>query len=90
MLPQLLPQLGNETMLQLRQAADITSDVKAFGHLNEDDDVPTLVGDFDEPSKNEVSTGNEIVASQGGISSNQKNMSASFGVDQPFGEPILH
>ncbi|KAH8393890.1 hypothetical protein KR215_005840, partial [Drosophila sulfurigaster] len=62
MLPEILPQLGQETVVQLRMYANSMSNNQktAEGAGNdakiseEDDEVPLLVGDFDEVAKTEA------------------------------------
>lgn len=50
MLPGILNQLGSESLTHLKKLANnVTTQFKA----SEEDDVPDLVGDFDEASKNE-------------------------------------
>ncbi|VBB33201.1 unnamed protein product [Acanthocheilonema viteae] len=54
MLPGILNQLGAESLTHLKKLANnVTSQFKS----NDDDDVPDLVGDFDEASKNESKVG---------------------------------
>lgn len=51
MLPGILNQLGPESLTHLKKLANnVTSQFKQ----NEDEDVPELIGDFDEASKNEA------------------------------------
>ncbi|MFH4974548.1 hypothetical protein AB6A40_001257 [Gnathostoma spinigerum] len=53
MLPGILNQLGAESLTHLKKLANnVTSQFKT----NEEDDVPDLVGDFDEASRNETKT----------------------------------
>ncbi|KAL7293463.1 hypothetical protein TKK_0013222 [Trichogramma kaykai] len=56
MLPGILSQLGPEGLTQLKQlAASTVANSAAFkGGLGEDDELPDLVGNFDEASKEEV------------------------------------
>ncbi|OZC11317.1 NAC domain protein [Onchocerca flexuosa] len=54
MLPGILNQLGAESLTHLKKLANnVTNQFKS----NDDDDVPDLVGDFDEASKNESKVG---------------------------------
>uniref|UniRef100_F1L6Z3 Transcription factor BTF3 n=1 Tax=Ascaris suum TaxID=6253 RepID=F1L6Z3_ASCSU len=56
MLPGILNQLGAESLTHLKKLANnVTSQFKT----TEEDDVPDLVGDFDEASKNESKVGGE-------------------------------
>ncbi|XP_068141671.1 uncharacterized protein uncNacbeta isoform X2 [Drosophila tropicalis] len=59
MLPDILPQLGQETVAQLRMYATSMNQQKINGDQtgsgpNDDDEVPELVGDFDEVAKVEA------------------------------------
>ncbi|KFD48994.1 hypothetical protein M514_10146 [Trichuris suis] len=58
MLPGILNQLGAESLGHLKRLADNVGSLTTTGlapvAADEDDDVPELVGDFEEPSKDEV------------------------------------
>jgi len=58
MLPGILNQLGAESLTHLKKLANnVTSQFNTGANdagQDEDDDVPELVGDFDDPSKNEA------------------------------------
>jgi len=61
MLPGILNQLGAESLTHLKRlAGNVSSLSKGIGGQptveEEDEDVPDLVGDFDEPSKQETVT----------------------------------
>uniref|UniRef100_A0A914HCB3 Transcription factor BTF3 n=1 Tax=Globodera rostochiensis TaxID=31243 RepID=A0A914HCB3_GLORO len=53
MLPGILNQLGAESLTHLKKLANNTTQFKPSA---EDDDVPELIGDFEEASKNETKT----------------------------------
>jgi len=54
MLPGILNQLGAESLTHLKRLANnVTSGANPAAGGEDDDDVPELVGDFDEPSKAE-------------------------------------
>merc|ERR1711976_1075366 len=64
MLPGILNQLGAESLANLKKlATQVTSEAGQKASLNEadedDDDVPDLTGNFDDPSKDEGVTSNE-------------------------------
>ncbi|KAL3095348.1 hypothetical protein niasHS_007447 [Heterodera schachtii] len=58
MLPGILNQLGAESLTHLKKLANNTTQFKPSA---EDDDVPDLIGDFEEASKNESKTTEELV-----------------------------
>jgi len=61
MLPGILSQLGNEGLNQLRKLASSVTSAGAKPVLDDEDEVPELVGNFDEASKEEVSTADDKV-----------------------------
>ncbi|VDM28235.1 unnamed protein product [Toxocara canis] len=81
MLPGILNQLGAESLTHLKKLANnVTSQFKT----TEEDDVPDLVGDFDEASKNESKVGGECKEDHG--HKHEKENEKGHEVQQPVHE----